>query len=157
MFCNNNNIDIPSPIIKEENLNARESLIQEEYWVNVYKDKGWKVLNIAKTGEYSGSLGLNKRWTYDKCKEFCKNYIYKCDLKKANYQCYYVCLKNEWFDEFGIRDKKEHVNGFWNCKENCLYAAMKCKDKTDFITHYQGAYKSMIKHHWNKEIDKLFI
>lgn len=156
IFCCDNSIDIPSPIIKEKNLNARESLIQEDSWVTIYKDKGWKVLNIAKTGEHSGSLGLNKQWTYDKCKEFCKDYIYKCDLRKANYQCYYVCLKNGWFDEFGIYDKKKHPNGFWNCKKNCLKAAMKCKNKTDFIVNHQGAYKATIKHNWIEEINKIF-
>lgn len=104
-FCNDNNIIIPEPIVKEENLNGEESLIREDYWVKWYKDNGWTVLNKAKTGRLSGSLGAIKKWDYDTCKEFCKNYTFKTELKKANYSCYYTCLKNGWFEEFGIKNK----------------------------------------------------
>lgn len=90
---------------KEENLNGEESLIGEDYWVKWYKNNGWTVLNKAKTGRLSGSLGAIKKWDYDTCKEFCKNYTFKTELKKANYSCYYTCLKNGWFEEFGIKNK----------------------------------------------------
>ena len=156
MFCKHKNINIPSPIIKEYELNAKESLIKEDDWLNFYKENGWNVLNIAKTGEFSGSIGSNKIWTYERCKEFCKNYLYKNELRKANYQCYYVCLTNDWFDEFGILDKKIHKNGYWNNKDRCIKVARSCKDKTDFIVNHQGAYKSAVRNQWIKEINDLF-
>lgn len=154
-FCEEHNVEIPSPIIKEESLNARESLIQEDYWVNYYKENGWNVLNVAKTGEFSGSLGSNKIWTYEKCKEFCNSYTYKSDLKKANYQCYVTCLENNWFEEFGIIDKKDHNNGYWNIKEHCVEAANECGSKTEFIKRFQGAYKAAMKHNWLDEINDI--
>lgn len=120
------------------------------------KENGWNVLNIAKTGEFSGSIGSNKIWTYERCKDFCKNYRYKNELRKANYQCYYVCLTNDWFDEFGILDKKIHKNGYWNNKDRCIKVARSCKDKTDFIVNHQGAYKSAVRNQWIKEINNLF-
>lgn len=155
-FCKEHNIEIPSPIIKENNLNAKESLIQEDYWLKNYQKNGWNTLNIAKTGEHSGSLGSRKVWTYEKCKEFCKNYKYKSELKTANYQCYFTCLSNKWFDDFDIVDKQVHSNGYWNKKENCLEIASKCENKTEFIVRWQGAYKSVVKHNWINEIDEIF-
>lgn len=104
-FCDDNKIDIPAPIIKEENLNAIESLEKEDFWVKKYKDDGWNVLNKSKTGVNSGSLGGVIKWDYDKCKNACKNFKYKNEVKKFNYSCYVMCLKNKWFDEFGIINK----------------------------------------------------
>lgn len=156
-FCENNRIKIPIPIVKENKLNARESLIKEDYWVTYYKNNGWNVLNIAKTGEFSGSLGSSKKWTYDKCRDFCKNYRYKSELKKNNYQCYYTCYKNGWFDEFGILDKKPHKNGYWNDKDNCLSSAKNCKNKTEFTIKCQGAYKAALRNGWMEDINKLYI
>lgn len=126
------------------------------YMVNEYKRNGWNTLNIAKTGEFSGSLGSNKVWTYENCKEFCKDYKYKIELKNASYQCYYTCLENKWFNEFGIIDKKEHPNRYWNNKEICLEAAKQCKTKTEFIKTKQGAYKAAMRHNWISEINNIF-
>lgn len=152
IHCETNNIDIPKPKILEENLDAKNSLIREDYWVNKYIEDGWNTLNIAKTGESSGSLGSVKLWTYDKCKEFCKNYEYKNDLKKANYSCYFTCLKNGWFDEFGINDKIT----YWNSKDKCVNAAKECKNKKEFARKYYGAYIKSLKEGWMEDIDKIF-
>jgi hypothetical protein len=105
MFCAGNNIQIPEPSVKDKELSGEESLIREDYWVNSYRENGWNVINKAKTGRLSGSLGAIKKWDYETCKEFCKNYTYKSELKSANYSCYYTCLKNGWFEEFGIKNK----------------------------------------------------
>ena len=151
-FCNKNNIPIPPPIIKETNLNGEESLIKEDYWVKKYKEDGWNVLNVSKTGRLSGSLGAIKKWDYETCKEFSKNYTYKTELKKANYSCYATCLKNGWFEEFGIKDKKSHPNGNWNIKYNCLEEAKKYSSKSKFITESMGAYRGAKKHNWLDEV-----
>lgn len=155
-FCNEHNIEIPEPIIKENNLNARESLIQEDFWLKEYQKNGWNTLNIAKTGEHSGSLGSKKIWTYEKCKEFCKNYKYKSELKNANYQCYVTCLSNGWFEDFGITNKKRYPNRYWNSKGHCLEIANQCENKAEFINRWQYAYMSSVKHNWINEIDEIF-
>lgn len=151
-FCEDKGIKIPTPIIKDENLNGEESLIREDYWVKKYKEDGWKVLNIAKTGRLSGSLGAVKKWDYERCKEFAKNYKYKTELKNASYSCYGMCLKNGWFEEFGIQDKKSHPNGNWNIKANCLEEAEKYFSKSGFIINSMGAYRGAKKHGWLDEV-----
>ena len=152
LFCKDKNVSIPKPILKEEFLNGEESLIKEDYWVKRYKENGWNVLNRAKTGRLSGSLGAIKKWNYEECKEFSKKYNYKSELKKANYSCYATCLKNGWFEEFGIKDKKSHPNGNWNIKQNCMEEAMKYDSKSKFIKEAMGAYRGAKRHGWLDEV-----
>ncbi len=147
-FCKKHGVEIPAPIIKEEKLNGEQSLIREDYWVNEYKNNGWNVINVAKTGRLSGSLGAIKKWTYEECKEFAKDYEYKTDLKKANYCCYDMCLKNGWFEEFGIKDKRPHPNGYWSKLENVLNAAKQCTCAKDMLKKFGAAYNSARKHNW---------
>lgn len=65
-------------------------------------------------------------------------------------------MKNKWFDEFGIKDKKIHPNGYWNCKEYCLKEATKYNSKTEFIKRTNGAYKAFVKNGWIKDLNTIF-
>ena len=69
-YAQNNNCDIPPMIILENNLTLEESRVQEDSWLNIYKNKGYTALNIGKTGRNSSSIGAFTRiWTIDKIKE----------------------------------------------------------------------------------------
>ena len=152
IHCKDNGVNIPTPKVLEENLNAKDSLIKEDYWLKEYVNNGWSPINVAKTGETSGSLGAVKLWTYDACKEFCKNYSYKSEIKEANYTCYTTCLKNGWFDEFGIKEKYSS----WESKDKCIEAAKSCQSKTEFIKKFYGAYMKVMKNGWIDDIDDIF-
>lgn len=151
-FSKEKNIPIPEPLIKEENLTAEESLIKEDFWVNEYKNNGWVILNKAKTGLKSGSLGHVKCWAYETCKEECKKYKTKSELKKYSVGCYEVCLKNGWIDEF-ILKKGKRPNGYWKIKENVINESKKYKTISDFINNSIGAYKSAKENGWINELN----
>lgn len=155
-FCHEHNIEIPKPIIKENRLNGNESLIKEDYWLKEYQKNGWKTLNIAKTGEKSGSLGAVMKWNYDNCREFAKNYQYKAELKEANYSCYYQCLKNGWFGEFGIKDKREHPMHYWT-KERCMEVAKSCGNLKEFFKEHNSVYLTTKNKGWFDEVKEYFI
>ena len=93
-----------------------------------------------------------KLWTYEACKEFCKDYKYKSEVKEANSTCYTTCLKNGWFDEFGIDDKY----CTWENKGKCVDVAKSCKTKTEFIKNFYGAYMKAMKNGWMCDIDAIF-
>ena len=57
LYAEDNGFNIPKPIILDENLNGFEAKEKEEYWVNFYKTKNYNVINIAKTGVKSSSIG----------------------------------------------------------------------------------------------------
>lgn len=154
-FCDDHNIEIPAPIVKEDRLTGNESLIKEDYWLKEYQKNGWNTLNIAKTGVKSGSLGGVMIWNYDACKEFAKSYQYKSELKEANYSCYYQCLKNDWFDEFGIKDKRVHPMGYWN-KKRCMEVAKNCKSISELINKHNSVYLTTKRKGWYDEIKEYF-
>lgn len=155
-FCEKNNIDIPQPIILETNLNANESLDREDFWLKEYIKEGWIALNAAKTGLSSGSLGGVQIWNYDKCKEVCGRFHYKTDVKKFNYQCYKLCSKNKWFEEFGIIENKRHSRFYWLSKKNCFNELQYYQTKEDFKNYAVAAYASIVENGWIKEIDEYY-
>lgn len=152
-FCMSNGIDMPMPIVKESDLNGKDSLIREDFWVKEYSKNGWNVLNKAKTGELSGSLGAVKKWTYEACKEFCKDYGYRGEVEKANYSCYFTCLKNGWFDEFGIKEKYNT----WESKDKVIEVARTCKNISDFAHNFYGGYLTAKKNGWLDDVASYFI
>lgn len=154
-FCKEKQIDIPMPKILEENLTGEESLIKEDEYLTKYKLNGWNTLNIAKTGKDSGSLGAVMKWDYDTCKEFAKNYKYKSELQKANCTCYNQCLKNGWFEEFGIIDKKEHPNGTWNNIDKCKEEISKYKNISDIVNNCHGLYRAIKRNGWDDLLEGL--
>ena len=70
-FSHKNNIPIPEMTVLESGLTLEEGLEREDYYVNKYREEGWTVLNKAKTGKKSGSLGSmgRGRLTKEKCYE----------------------------------------------------------------------------------------
>lgn len=149
-FCNKNKIDIPKPIILEENLNASGSQKQEEYWLEKYEKDGWKTLNTGVVGVNRGSLGAYFKWTYEKCKEIalqCKN---KEEFKKVNQSAHNSARKNGWINDFFIQKKRP--NGYWDNLENCMEEAKKYRNLKEFAEKGKGAYNAARK---NGFIDKL--
>lgn len=153
LFCEEHGVGIPKPKILAEGLDAEESLIEEDAWLNRYKDDGWFVINKAKTGKTSGSLGCMKIWTYDKCKDFVKDFKYKGDVRKASYTCYETCKQNGWLEEFGLIDYDIKPHGFWNDKDNVIAESKKHSNRKSFINKAYGAYKSARDKGWLKDLD----
>ena len=146
-FCCNNSVSIPQPKILSETLTGIKSLEIEDYWVKYYRQNGWNVLNKAKTGLKSGSLGHIKIWDYETCKEECKKYKTRSELKENSFGCYEVCLNMGWIDEFMTVFGK-HPNGFWKVKEDVIAEAKKYKNISDFAHKSNGAYISAKRNGW---------
>lgn len=151
IFCKEKNISIPNPIIKEENLTAVESLEKEDFWVKKYRENGWFPLNKAKTGKNSGSLGHVKMWDYNSCKEECKKYKTRSDLKLNSFGCYEVCLENGWLSDF-IKIEGKKPNGFWDNKDNVIKESEKYVYVKDFVKKSNGAYAAAKRNGWLCEL-----
>lgn len=147
-FCQENNVQLPNPIILEENLNARESQIQEDFWVKKYKSEGWGVLNKAKTGENVGSLGASFKWDYENCKKESGKYSSKNEFKINNQSAYNSSVRNKWIDEF-FTDKCK-PNGYWNNLDHCIEEAKNFKNVKEFSIKGGGAYNIARKNGWVK-------
>lgn len=145
------NLKIPKPIVLEDNLNAEEAKEKEEKWVNTYKNINYKILNKAKTGIKSSSIGGPiKIWTYEKVYEEAKKYNSRTELQKNSYGCYRAAKKNDWLDNFKWLKPKIHPNGYWDY-ENCFNEAKKYTFKGEFEKKSHSAFVSAKNNGWLKE------
>lgn len=105
-FAHENNCDIPTPKQLEKNVPIYESGERESYWVEYYKERNWMLLNRAKTGERSSSIGAtfplkwNKKAIRGKAKECDYNLTLFATLYPGAYeaiQSRYKGLLNELF------------------------------------------------------------
>lgn len=101
-FAEENNIEIPEPIILEDGLERdREVRRQEHYWKLHYISLGYKTLNIGKTGEFCGSLGHRHRiWTREKCREAAMQCSHARDMIRRFPSAYDSAYRNGWLKDY---------------------------------------------------------
>lgn len=148
-FAKENNIEIPTPIILEENLTAEQSQDREDYWKNLYIERGMTCLNKATTGIGKGSLGANIKWDYNSCKLESSKYSSRQEMRNNNQSVYNACLKNGWLAEF-FNDWAKREDNYWNNLENVLNAAKECTGARDMAKKFGGAYNAARKNGWIK-------
>lgn len=146
-FASKNNIEIPKMTILETELTLLDGLKQEDYYKNKYKQEGWNILNVAKTGVRSGSLGkLKRKWTKNECYKEAKKYSTLKDFRKKSSTAYNVSLKNGWNKEYTWLTTKT-PSGYWNY-DHCFEEAKKYKTRRQFWVGNNSAYDSALKHGW---------
>ena len=96
-----NGLEVPPMEIIEENITPIEGLEREDYWVKYYKERGYNVLNTAKTGVGSGSLGAinHGKWTKEKVFEKAREYKTRGEFCKGCSRAYNLARWNGWLDE----------------------------------------------------------
>lgn len=153
-YAEDNGFNIPKPIILDENLNGFEAKEKEEYWVNFYKTKNYNVINIAKTGVKSSSIGGSiKKWTFETVYEEAKKYTSRTDFQKKSYGCYRSAKKNGWLDKIEWLKPKIHPNGYWTY-EKCLEHAKKYKNLKELYENDFKAYRRDRDFKWLEQINK---
>lgn len=105
-YCTNNNIEIPLPIQKTPYIPKDEASKMEAYYVEFYKQNGWKVLNKQKAGNLGGSKN-HITYTLDICKKLASNYSRIKDFAKDYITAYKYIRLYGWQDEvFAHIDRK---------------------------------------------------
>lgn len=96
-----NGLAVPPMEIIDDNLTIKEGLEREDYWKNYYKERGYNVINVAKTGIGSGAIGAiaKGKWTKKKIFEEAKKYNKRYHFQKGCNRAYTIALKNKWLDE----------------------------------------------------------
>ena len=105
-FCKEHNLSLPEYKILEENLIPTEAKKKEKYWVDFYKDNGWEMFNISKTG----GLGFIKiKWTKKALQEEANKYITRGDFQKNNSTAYNSTCAKKLLDKLF---SNHYNNGF---------------------------------------------
>lgn len=150
-YANKNKIPIPEPIVLEKQLTLTEGLEKEKYWVEHYKELGYKLINTKPCGSGHGSLGAIGRgkWSRTKTFEEAKKYKSKNEFRKGCNSGYQAALKHGWLDDYTWFKKPEPHNKIWN-EEKCMEAAKKCKTIKEFREKYITAHAASKKNGWFK-------
>ena len=140
------------PTILETNLTAIESQRQEEFWLNDFISKGYKMLNKASTGINKSSLGAVMKWNYEKCKEVAKECYNKEEFKKKYGGVYNLAKRKGWLCEFFENVKKP--NGYWNNLENCIEESKKYQSLKELSIKCGSCYNIVRKNKWQKYLKR---
>ena len=143
IFCKENNLQYPKYKILEENLTSTKAQRQENYWENFYKNNGWKMFNIAKTG----SLGAAAtKWNKKSLQREADKYKNISEFRNKNKSAYGAALKkgimNELFKKHPDEGRTDMavVSGYWT-EERLREEANKYKTRTEFKDKNYNAYK----------------
>jgi hypothetical protein len=153
LFCRENDIPYPKYKILEENLTSKKAQELEKYWENFYKNNGWEMFNIAKTGSL-GSAAI--KWTKKALQEEANKYKNRREFQKNKSGAYDAAFKKNIIDEIF----KNHLNsgysknknGYWT-EEKLQEEANKCKTREEFNTKHKAAYLAAYR---MNILDKLF-
>ena len=153
-FAKEHNLKIPEVKILSKNLVAKESQRLEDEFKNKYAQDGWNLINKAKTGENTGSLGSSQRkWTYESCRkaaESCKN---REEFKNKFSRAHIVSRKNNWISVF-FPNKSKKENGCFDTLEGCKEACRNFNSISQIRKEYPFLYHKILKNKWSEEIKK---
>lgn len=154
-YAKENGLAVPPMEIIEDNITVIEGQEREDYWVNYYKENGYNVLNIAKTGQGSSSIGTIGGWKWTK--EIVFEEAMKCEtkneFKKSNYSAYQVARKKGWLKEMTWFLSPYKSKGYWNIKDNVIKESKKYNKRSEFNKTCPGAYNVAWRNGW---LDELF-
>jgi hypothetical protein len=148
-FASENSIPVPKMTILESGLTITEGLDREDFYRNKYQEEGWNVLNIAKTGKKSGSIGSlgSGKWNYNSCYKEAQKYHTLKDFRKKSPTAYIAALKNGWKNEYTWLETINHKPGYWTY-ERCYEEAKKYKTRKQFAVGSPSAYDRASKAKW---------
>ena len=148
-FAKENKIEINNPIILNNKINISKSVELEGYYFNLYKNKGWNMINKAKTGSVGGMI---RKWTYNTCKEEAMKYKRYKDFISNSRTAYEKAWKYDWLKEYTWLtkggDKKEDIRTL----DDCIKIAKQYKTYAEFRKNESLIYSYCKYKKWNKQI-----
>lgn len=140
---------VPEPIYLEDNLSILDAQEKEDYWINVYKSKGYNLLNKGKTGKYVGAIGLHFKWYYETVIEESKKYTNRKDFKKYSPSAFEYARKHNLFEEMPwikLLQRKP-----WT-KDEVFEESHKYISRVEFSKGSVRAYKISVHNNWLDEM-----
>lgn len=138
------NLEIPEPEIVYNNLTPNEAQDKEKEVFYQYRDAGWNMINAECS---LGSLGSQRKWTFNKCYKIAIKYKTKKEFMENDRNAYKIAKKYHYLEEFTWF---EHASKIWNY-QTTYDEAKKYKTSKDFQSNAPGAYSAASKNRWLKD------
>ena len=134
--------DIPEPVYLESCLDCTTAQERERYYIDYYRSSCYTVLNKAKTGAGSGSLGSRTlKWTDDNIIAESKKYKTIKEFRERSGSAYRTACKNGLIKRMTWLDTCQFV---WT-DDLVLKEASKYKSLSEFKRCAGGAYRASLK------------
>ena len=148
-FASENNVLVPKMVILESGLTIIEGLDREDFYCKKYQSEGWNLLNIAKTGKKSGSIGslCNGKWNYDSCYKEAQKYHTLKDFREKSPGAYSAALREGWNNKYTWLETVGHKPGYWTY-DRCYEEAKKYEARKQFQVGSRSAYDNALKNKW---------
>ena len=154
-FAKDKKCGIPIIKILETNLTIKNGKIKEGEYCEKYKKEGWILLNKAKTGEFSssiGSLGRGK-WTKEKCRNVALTCKSLSEFKRMYGGAYEHARINNWLEDYDwFISTKELLSGARKNKkwtyQACYDLAKQCRTVSEFQYKSSRAYSVAKEYGW---------
>lgn len=157
-YSNEKNLPIPDIEVLFDNLTCSESLIKENELVEVARQNGLLVLNVAKTGSVSGSAGAIGfgHLSYGFCYEIAKTCKTRTEFQDKNPSAYLKANKMGWSKDYTWFEEVHKPKGYWDVYENCYAEFVKCGSSLERLrkekyTCYCRAAKNGFTKNWQKK------
>jgi hypothetical protein len=137
-----------TPVFKKvtEYLSKEEAVKMEGQIEKQYKNNGWRVLNVAKTGALGSSI---LKWTFDEVQKEALKYDRLIDFQKKSSGAYGSALRNGWVDDITkhmVKKKNKYTYGEVK-NVALLYHTLK-----DFREKNNGAYQAAKLNGWFDDV-----
>lgn len=139
------------PILKQLTgyIPINDAVLLEEKYLLKYKNDGWNILNVAKTGAIGGSEIL---WNKKTLKTEALKYNSRNLFKHKSSGAYSAALDLKCIDEICQHMLVFKKNRKYWTKDRCLLEAKIYKSRMDFKNNSYSAYDAAVKHKWLDEI-----
>ena len=135
--------EIPILILLTEYIELEKSIKLEKYYMNFYKNNGFKLLNKYKGG---GIGKVSKKIPdYYSCKLESKKYKSRTEFHDKNHILYNFSKSNIWLDEFYGPIISRKIKPTY---EECLLESKKYKSKSEFSRKSRTIYNFSSKNGW---------
>ena len=146
-YSSKSGIEIPHVIVLKNELTLEEGLFWEDWYRTYYENLGYTMLNIAKTGVGSGSIGNIGGYTKKQCYEAAM----QCKTKKE-FMDRFICIyqkarKKKWLQDYTWLVGK-NPDGYWLNYDNCYNEAKKYNSREEFHKKNGTAYNRALKFGW---------
>lgn len=142
---------IPDPVYIEDGLNYIEAQEKENYYIEFYKKEGYTLLNKAKAGVGSSSLGgMVKKWTKPKTLEESKKYSSLTEFARECGPAYTAARRYGWLKDMTWLGRKHRDK--WTLEE-IKEEAKKFGSKSEFRKFRSGAYDAILRNGWMNKIE----
>ncbi len=161
-YSKENNIPVPRMTILIDNLTISEGQEKEDFYVKQFIKEGWKVLNKAKTGKGSSSIGAlgKRRFTDEQVIELMKKYDNKTRFTKENWTAADYAKEHNlfslatWFKDTSTL-LSDHMHKRWGSKkfteEDIISKLKECNSRKEMNEKYhfeliQAEKKNLIRY-----------